>query len=60
MMNLFRKIIHRHVWRPLKTEYRYRSYETDRMITVKRCQCRGCGRIDWFRFDGKEIIDCYE
>jgi len=56
MKKWFHKIMHRHVWRPLKTEYRYTSYKTGRRITVKRCQCRGCGRIDWFHFDGKEIL----
>ena len=57
-MNLFRKIIHRHVWRPLRTEYRYRDHyrRPGEMITVKKCQCRGCGRIDYFHFVGKEII----
>ena len=57
-MKLFRKIIHRHVWRPLRTEYRYRDHYRGpgEMITVKKCQCRGCGRIDYFHFAGKEII----
>lgn len=53
-MNLFRKIIHRHVWRPLRTEYQYRR--PGEMITVKECQCRGCGKIDFFHFVEKESI----
>lgn len=58
MKNPFCRLIHRHVWRPLRTEYRYRSNYKARgqMITVKKCQCRSCGKIDYFHFIGKELI----
>lgn len=56
MKNWFRKLIHRHTWRVLRTEYRYGDYKTGRRVTVKRCQCRVCGKIDYIHFEGKNII----
>lgn len=55
-MNLFRRLRHRHIWHPLKTEYRFKDFKNGKKITVKRCQCRGCGRIEYFHFDGKDIL----
>ena len=53
-MRLFKRLIHRHTWRPLKTEYRYRNrYKT---VAVKRCQCRECGKIQHIHFEGKDIV----
>lgn len=55
-MNIFRKLFHRHTWRKLRTEYRYRDYQTGRRISVKKCQCRDCGQISYIHFDEKEIV----
>ena len=38
-----------------RVEYRYRDYQTGVKVTVRRCQCRECGRIDYIHFDGKNI-----
>lgn len=54
-MRIFKKLFHRHTWRKLRTEYRYMDYHTGKLITVKRCQCRTCGRIEYIHFDGKDI-----
>ena len=54
-MKLLRKLFHRHTWRPLRVEYRYREYHSGRKVTVKRCQCRVCGKIDYIHFYGKTI-----
>lgn len=54
-MGLFRKLFHRHTWRALRTEYRYRDYQTGLKMTVKRCQCRDCGKIAYIHFAGKDI-----
>lgn len=58
-MGLFKKLIHRHTWQPLKVVYRYREYSSGRKITVKRCQCRVCGKIACHHFDGKNILGFY-
>lgn len=58
-MRLFKKMIHRHTWQPLKVMYRYREYRYGRQITVKRCQCRICGKIEYHHFCGKDILDYY-
>ena len=55
-MVLFKRLLHRHTWRKLKTEYLYRDYKTGRKITVKRCQCRDCGEIKYIHFADKEIL----
>lgn len=55
-MGLFKRLLHRHTWRKLKTEYRYRDYSTGRKVTVKRCQCRECGKIAYIHFDEKDIL----
>lgn len=55
-MGLFKKLLHRHTWRPLRTEYRYMDYNTGNLITVKRCQCRDCGKIVYIHFNGKNIM----
>lgn len=55
-MGLLRRLFHRHTWRPLKVEYRYRDYQTGRKVTAKRCQCRDCGKIAYIHFDEKNII----
>ena len=53
----FKPLVHRHTWRTLKVEYRYPDRKTPgRMITVKRCQCRDCGKILYIHFDGKNIV----
>ena len=54
-MSIFRKLFHRHTWQPMKTVYRYREYRYGKQITVKRCQCRECGKIVYLHFDGKNI-----
>lgn len=53
---MFKSLFHRHTWKPLKVMYRYREYRNGRQIAVKRCQCVGCGKIDYFHFDGKKLI----
>ena len=55
-MGLFKKMFHRHTWRKLKTEYRYREYSNGQKISVVRCQCRDCGKISYIHFKGKEIF----
>ena len=55
-MKLFKRLFHRHTWRLLRTEYRYRDYQTGNKMTVKRCQCRVCGKISYLHFNGKDII----
>ena len=55
-MGLFRRLFHRHTWKPLKTLYRYWDYRTGKRITVKRCQCYGRGQIRTMHFDGKDIF----
>ena len=55
-MKLFKRLFHRHTWKPLKVEYRYWDYRTGRKVTVKRCQCRECGKIEHIHFDGKNIF----
>lgn len=53
-MRLLKRLIHRHTWRPLKTEYRYHS--GCKSVSVKRCQCRECGKIEHIHFNGKDIV----
>ena len=53
-MKLFKRLFHRHTWRKLRTEYRYR--DCYQIITVKKCQCRECGKIEYIHFNGKDII----
>ena len=55
-MILFKKLFHRHTWRKLRIEYRYRDYRTGQKITVKRCQCRECGKIEYIHFAEKGIV----
>lgn len=43
-MELFKRLFHRHTWRPMKVMYRYREGGCGRQIAVKRCQCVVCGR----------------
>ena len=54
-MRLFKRLFHRHTWRPLKTQYRYKEYGRGK-IAVKKCQCRDCGKIEYIHFNGKDII----
>lgn len=56
MKKFFRRLFHRHTWRVLRTEYRYTEYRSGRKITVKRCQCRECGKITYIHFAGKDIM----
>ena len=57
MMPLIKRLFfHRHTWRPLRTEYRYTDYNTGNLITVKRCQCRDCGKIAYIHFEGKTAL----
>lgn len=44
---MFAKLFHRHTWQPLKVIYRYREYSSGRQISVKRCQCQSCGKIEY-------------
>lgn len=53
---MFKRLFHRHTWKPLKVMYRYREYRSGRQIAVKRCQCVGCGKIVYLHFDGKNIL----
>ena len=56
-MALFKRLFHKHTWKPLKVVYRYTEYGGwGRKITVKRCQCVECGRIEYIHFDGKNMI----
>lgn len=55
-MMWLKRIFHRHTWRQLRTEYRYRDYQTGKKLVVKRCQCRVCGKLQYFHFYGKDII----
>ena len=57
-MGLLKKLFHRHTWRKLRTEYRYRDYNTGKKVTVKRCQCRECGKIAYIHFYEKTILYC--
>ena len=54
-MGFLKKLRHRHTWKPLKTVYRYMDYHSGNLITVKRCQCQGCGRIEFKHFNGKDL-----
>ena len=56
MIKWFKKLYHRHTWRPLRTQYRYVDYRTGHKIAVKRCQCRECGKFAYLHFDGKDIV----
>ena len=56
-MGLFCRLFHRHTWKPLKTVYRYMDYHSGNLITVKRCQCQGCGRIEFKHFNGKDLLN---
>ena len=55
-MGLLKRLRHRHTWKPLKVVYRYMDYNTGMQISVRRCQCQGCGRIEYLHFHGKDII----
>ena len=55
MFNRIKEMFCRHTWRPLRTEYRYREYETGRWVVVKRCQCRKCGKLAYNHFVDKTI-----
>lgn len=55
-MGLFKRLFHRHTWRKLRIEYRYWDYRTGQKITVKRCQCRECGKIEYIHFAEKDIV----
>ena len=54
-MGLFKRLFHRHTWKPLKTMYRYREYDYGPNIHVKKCQCYDCGRFAYIHFVGKDI-----
>ena len=54
-MGLFKRLFHRHTWKPLKTMYRYRTGGYGHLVTVKKCQCQGCGRISYIHFVGKDV-----
>lgn len=57
-MGFLKKLIHRHTWKPLKTMYRYRANDGipgSPKVTVKKCQCQGCGKIAYIRFVGKDV-----
>ena len=56
VMMVFKRLFHRHSWRPLKVMYRYRDLGTHRQITVKRCQCQVCGKMEYIHFAGKNIV----
>ena len=56
-MNLIRRLLHRHTWRKLKVIYRYRDYQTGRKVTVYRCQCDICDKIQTIHFDGKTVVE---
>ena len=56
MIKWFKKLYHRHTWRPLKVQYRYWDYRTGQQLEVKRCQCRECGKIEYHHFSGKNLI----
>lgn len=54
MFNRLKEMFCRHTWRALRTEYRYQTgYQ---IVTVKRCQCRKCGKISYIHFIDKKII----
>ena len=55
-MGLIKNLFHRPTSQPLKVVYRYREYSSGRQISVKRCQCRVCGKIAYHHFDGKNIL----
>lgn len=55
-MGLFKKLLHRHTWKPLKTVYRYKKDDGfGPKVSVKKCQCQGCGRIAHIHFVGKDV-----
>ena len=54
-MGFFKKLWHRHTWKPLKTVYRYKDRDGYFQISVKKCQCLGCGKIDYIHFVGKNV-----
>lgn len=56
-MKLFKKLLHRHTWRKLKKQYSYREYSNGHKVTVYRCQCRICNKIDYLSFKGKELLN---
>ena len=51
--------IHRHTWRPLKVAYRYRDWRRGKsqIVTVRRCQCRKCGKVAHVHFAGKDVVE---
>lgn len=56
-MGLFKKLLHRHIWRRLRKEYNYWDYSRGQYVTVYRCQCRICNKIDYLSFKGKELLN---
>ena len=56
-MGWIRRLFHRHTWRRLRKQYSYREYFNGRKVTVYRCQCRNCGKIDYIHFDEKYMIN---
>ena len=56
-MGLFKKLLHRHIWRRLRKEYTCWDYSRGQYVTVYRCQCRGCNKIEYLPFNGKELLN---
>lgn len=55
-MGLFKRLLHRHTWRRVRKEYSCWDYSIGRYVTVYRCQCRICNKIDYLPFNGKELL----
>ena len=55
-MWMFKRLLHRHIWRKLRKEYSYWEYSNGHKVTVYRCQCRDCGMIKYIHFDEKFIV----
>lgn len=56
-MKILRKLLHRHIWRRIRKEYRCWDYSRGCYVTVYRCQCRICNKIDYLSFKGKELLN---
>lgn len=53
---IFKRLFHRHSWRPMKVMYRYREGNWGPEIAVKKCQCQVCGKIRYVHFRGKTVV----
>lgn len=40
-----------------KKEYSYWDYSRGHFVTVYRCQCRTCNKIEYLPFNGKELVN---